>query len=55
MMGAGRTKSVDQHLLAPFRRAAPTLHVVPAPPGLQSLGLVPSDDKSASGQKLLPL
>lgn len=46
---AGRTESLATVLQPPFRWSPPAVHVLPMPPHLQAIGLVPLDDKSASG------
>ena len=48
-MHAGRTEALSKVLNAPFTWTSPDVHVVPAPAELEVLGLVPSDEKSASG------
>lgn len=50
---AGRTEGVSTALQSPFRRSSPDVHWLPMPPHLQALGLVPLDDKSASGANVI--
>ena len=49
---AGRTEHVGQQLQAPFEWQAMDVHVVDAPAHLATLGLVPIQNKSASGALL---
>lgn len=46
---AGRTEQAASKLQSPFQWSPPTVHVIEAPALLQHMGLVPQDDKSASG------